>query len=168
LSEAILEEMQQRLMEKGAFDRFKRKKDEEMYGEMEMKVTQLQKRIADREKEEPLLEIEASSGTLSETEADELSRFFIKKEIDDLSRKFPVIDAKSSKCNNLIKLSELGYVPKKPKRFVSCMKCGITKDVSPISMVDFWVKKDKFYCESCEKELDDLNKTQTQMSLIRP
>ncbi len=170
MSEAILEEMRERLEQKNAFDIFKKKKKEvEETGEMEMRVATLQKNMAVREKkkkEQLELELEPASGVLDEKQAEELAEFFTKKEIDSIIYdKFP-IDTRLNMCSKLIQLSGLGFIPKKPKRFVSCIRCGMTKDMSPITMVAYWgLMEKKWYCEGCQKYIDELNAKGKQLPL---
>ena len=148
-----LEEMRVRLEERGAFDQFKMKKNAEEEGLMEMKVHQLKQAMADREKE-PFLELEPATCILSEVEAKKLSYFFTKKEIDDLvHKKFPSMKTGLSIQTNLIKMCEVGQLPKIPHRTVCCLRCSIIKDLYPINLFDFWELQKKYHCEKCEKTL---------------
>jgi len=155
-----LEEVREQLEQKGAFDRFKKKKrDDEC--EMETKISLLKHRIAERN-EEPILNTEPIDHILSEVEAKDLSMFFLKKEIDDLvSKKYSVIKRNLPMKNVLIKISETGNIPKKPLRVLSCMKCGMSKEFA-IDVNAFWELEKRYYCETCKKEIDALNKPKTQ------
>jgi hypothetical protein len=164
VSEAILEEMRERLAEKGAFDRFKKKKEE--CGEIDMKMAHLKKSMEEREKE-PFLEVEPIDRILSDVEAKDLSMFFTKKEIDDLiNKKYPMIKTSATIRNIIINLSQLGVSPKKPHRLIGCMKCGTVKEFM-VDLCAFWELQKKYYCENCKKEIEALNKPKNlQIPLI--
>lgn len=155
-----LEEVREQLEQKGAFDRFKKKKrDDEC--EMETKISLLKQRIEERN-EEPILDIEPIDHILSEVEARDLSMFFTKKEIDDLvGKKYPSLKRNLPIKTYLIKISETGNIPKKPLRILSCMKCGMSKEFQ-IDVCAYWEMQKKYYCEGCQKEIDALNKPKTQ------
>jgi hypothetical protein len=160
-----LEEVREQLEQKGAFDRFKKKKrDDEC--EMETKISMLKQAMKNREENtEPFLEIEPCNHILSDVEAKDLSMFFTKKEIDDLvMKKYPAIKINLTKIKQLIKISETGNIPKKPLRVLSCMKCGMSKEFA-IDVRTFWdMQEMKYYCENCKKEIDALNKPKTQQT----
>lgn len=159
-----LEEVREQLEQKGAFDRFKKKKrDDEC--EMETKISMLKQAMKNHEENtEPFLEIEPCNHILSDVEAKDLSMFFSKKEIDDLIlKKYPAIKPNLPIRSILIKLSETGNIPKKPLRVVTCQKCGMSKELA-IDLCAFWDMQKKYYCESCQKEIDALNKPKTQQT----
>lgn len=163
MSEQILEEMRERLEQKGAFDIFKKKKkdDFETATIMETKISMLRQRTEEREKE-PFLEIEPADHILSDVESRALAQFFTKKEIDDLvNKKYQMIKTNLPIRSILIKLSEIGQMPKKPLRMVSCLKCGMTKEFT-IDMCSFWELQKKYYCENCKKEIEALNNSKTK------
>lgn len=158
-----LEEVREQLEQKGAFDRFKKKKKDEC--EMETKISMLKQSMAQRD-EEPILDIEPIDHILSEVEAKDLSMFITKREIDDLvTKKYPAIKINLPIKTKLIMMSETGNIPKKPLRVLSCMKCGMSKEFT-IDVCAFWELQKRYYCETCKKEIDMLNKPKTQQMPI--
>lgn len=163
--QSTLDEMRQQLEQKGAFDIFKKKKKDDEC-EIETKISMLKQAIAERETE-PFLDVEPINHILSEVEAKELGMFFTKKEIDDLlGKKYPSIKRNLPMKNILILISETGNVPKKPLRVLSCVKCGMSKQFA-IDVCAFWeLQNEKYYCETCKKEIDKLNNQKTQQMSI--
>ena len=169
MSETMLEEMRAKLEQKNAFDIFKKKKgEEEQIGEMDLRVAKLHKNMATRVKmkNEPVLDVEEVEVAITEQQAEELTAFFTKKEIDSIiADKYP-IDTHQNMCVKLVQLSECGVVPKKPKRLISCVRCGFTKNVAPITKQEYWKLIDaKWYCDGCRKYIDELNAIGKQLPL---
>jgi len=169
MSETMLEEMRAKLEQKNAFDIFKKKKgEEEQIGEMDLRVAKLHKNMATRVKmkNEPVLDVEEVEVAINEQQAEELAQFFTNKELNSIIADKYHIDIKSTMPIKLVQLSEQGILPKKPKRFISCVRCGFTKNVAPITKQEYWKLIDaKWYCDGCRKYIDELNAKGKQLPL---
>lgn len=166
MSEAILEEMRERLEQKGAFDQFKKKKDDEFVSEVEMKTIQLKTNLFKREEMKEKTEwcnLIHIDKPLTFEEADAVELTFTRKNITNLieTNGLP-IDVNLRKDELLVEMSKLGYHLRR-YNVVKCKKCG-TKSTE----INFRLALiDEFYCKECQKEKDELNKTQTQMPLFK-
>ena len=103
------------------------------------------------------MKVERIDHILTEKEAFELGNFFTKKELIELvEKKYPAIPSRKKLSEILIKISELGFIPVKPSRFIHCKNCGEPEDVSPITMFDYWdLKLKETYCSNCKKHLEE-------------
>lgn len=154
-----LELMRKELEEKGAFDIID-KLDPKQETPLTIKKDELLQSMIERE-EEPFIKVERIDCVLSEKEAHELGTFFTKKELMELiEKKYPAIPNRKKLSEIIMQISEYGFIPVKPQRFIHCKNCGEPEDVSPITMFDYWdLKLKESYCKNCRKHFEETIQT---------
>ena len=159
MSEAILEEMRERLVKEGAFDRFKHKNEDEMCGEIDIKIAQLRKSMNERHEEaEPTVwfEYTPTDRPLTLDEAEKIEDFFTKKDLSSvLMKKQLPIDSNLRKDRMLVEISKYGFIPKCYRRVKCCVCQGniVVNEKYNTERIDYQVCEKCDTCKRCGKTI---------------